>query len=112
LPVDFGLTDPPVELKFNDQKITSVFGGKLPSQQTTRRESTEAGEITGLQQMDGNDVRKAAAADQSGTRGDAEANSNLDPNPDSKPITVGRVVTAIYFFGVAAFLMWQFGLYL
>lgn len=94
LPVDFGLTDPPLEMNFNDQEIPSLFSGELLSQQMVEGVGTESGENLAAIQREG------------------EVKPKPNHNPGSNPITVSGVVTGIYFLGVAAFLLWQFGLYL
>lgn len=102
VPVDFGLTAPPLELNFSDHEIVSPFSGNQLSQQSASElRNLERGENTSLKQ--GNETVndfEAVSTDLSATQ-----------NTASNTITLSRLALGIYLLGIVAFLLWQLGLY-
>ncbi len=104
IPFDFGLTAPPLELKFNDHEISYSADRNRASDQTVP-----------VKGESGNEAYAAA-----GQRADA-AETPLKERTDqvngqtfdkADPLTVSRLVSWIYLAGVAAFLLRQIGLYI
>ncbi len=102
VPVDFGLTAPPLELNFSDQEIIYPFGGNLlPQESSLERRTLERGVYTSLNEgMESiNDLE------------DVDAGFSEKQKTTSDTITVSRLALGIYLLGIALFLLWQLGLY-
>jgi len=109
IPVDFGLTSPPMELNFNDREF--VIGLENP-------EEPAAGNTGVL--LNGGESQNSAdiASDPANAGGDSSGGSS-GPIPSygpertaEKTLSISSIMLFVYLAGVAAFIFWQFGLYL
>ena len=117
IPVDFGLTPPPVEFNLNDREI--AFGSSNPVVATA--------ENTGIP-SNGSEARNSAdiastsvnaggygstGNSRDGSAGNSNPNQSYDPGRAAETtLSVSRLLLSVYLAGTAAFMFWQFGLYL
>lgn len=112
IPIDFGLTAPPVELKFNDHAI--AFGSEA-----TGRSPVELNKPAAKLPGSSDQGMKADAGEPGAMAGAVVASAHTDTadrmaiqGTASSGQTVSGLVTWIYLAGVAVFLLRQFILYL
>ncbi len=101
IPLDFGFTAPPLEVKFNDREITAAGQQNFTSSRQANVQNTSDQPISGVVLPTGSQ----------GADGAAEDFGSTFPQ-DAERLTVSRIVTAIYLAGIAVFLLRQLGLYL
>ena len=102
LPINFGLTSPPVELNLADREIIyNVDENQLPKLAPAELGITEDQLVTPEQRtayeknLEAYDRKMQAAKKAAGEN-----------------ITVSEIAVIVYFAGIAVFLLWQFGIYL
>ncbi len=103
LPIDFGLTAPPLELNLADREIVySVDESKRSDLAVPLSGDATRNENAGLEPKTGSE--------------DGLASYNAEilaaRKAAGKTISISQIAVIIYLIGVAAFLIWQFGLYL
>lgn len=109
IPVDFGLTAPPVELNFNDREIK--IGSVMPGAPSAGTDMAPLGadrvgeniEMPGVNQSE----RAGSANDSDPLYGNGPKN-----NAAGKALTVSGLAAAAWLAGAAAFILRQFGIYL
>lgn len=119
IPLDFGLTAPPMELNFNDRALsfgqTNPYGQSLSGLNGAERQSASVPDPKAPNdaKAEGNYGSYAEAPekpDSSGVKWSAGQSS--DGNTlEYGGLTVSMLVSRIYWLGAAVFLLWQFVLY-
>ena len=102
LPVDFGLTSPPIELILQDREIVYSADQK-------RLSDPAPSEQGGLAANGSAAPEQESAYERTLESYDTEASA--DGKDAGKTISVSQIATGLYFLGMAMFLIWQFGLY-
>lgn len=109
LPVDFGLTPPPVELNFNDREIgiEAVRPGAAAENAVPASDANNADK----------NQNASLTSDDAGRNLSPDNTSPIpvtDPENDArgKALTVSRLAVTVWLVGAAAFTFWQFGIYL
>lgn len=100
VPVDFGFTAPPLEMKFNDREIAAAVQQNLTANVQANDQNINR-PTSGVILPEGNQGADRAAED---------SGSNF--LQDTGKLTVSRIVTGIYLAGIIVFLLRQLGLYL
>lgn len=101
IPMDFGFTAPPLEMKFNDREIAAAGQANITAGLQTNAANTNAQAAidSGLPR----DYQDAASA--------AER-SGVTSSNNQGTLTVSEIATGVYLAGIAVFLLRQLGLYL
>lgn len=104
VPVDFGLTAPPMELNFNDYELANPFVGD-----DGLLMSEESGDMSreSLAMMK-NETDEATGVNETETIG---SESSVDSSTADGALTLSSLVNRIYLTGVVGFLLWQLGIY-
>jgi beta-lactamase regulating signal transducer with metallopeptidase domain len=111
LPVDFGITAPPLEMKFPDREIAYSIN------QVQNREPQVLYHTPGISQAgteaEGPQSKNEdpLSANDNGTLSTGENVNQLMGKNVNRKITVSNIMSTIYLIGILSFLLWRLGMY-